>query len=221
MIRAIGYIRRSKAAEANTVSLLEQERQIRQYCHDHNAELVDLITHDGVSGANRTRWLAITRAVQEHGASMVVAYHQDRLSRDTSGLLENLRALNAAGVAVHEVGVGLVDIVRPVSKLTVTMRAAFDEFYRDVIRDKTKGALAYRKATGQRWTRYAPFGHCWQGGQLVPEPEEARAVVLLQSAALLGLGVRDAYKYVRHHGYTGRLSRMTVWRCMQRVKSDQ
>ena len=218
---AIGYIRRSKKAEDNTVSLLEQERQIRLYCESKGMVLGAIVTHNGVSGAKRERWTEIRSMVEQHQARAVVTYNQDRLSRDGAGLLDNIRRLAAIGVEVHEVGVGHMNIRKPISKLTIAMRGAMDEFYRDVIREKTADALRYRKDQSQRYTRQPPFGFAFEAGRMVSDPEESRALGIIKSGALAGLGARKVIRRLQSSGYEGRQSVFVIHQLVKKFQTER
>ena len=219
-MKAIGYIRRSKKAEDNTISLLEQERQVREYCSAMGFECAAIVAHNGVSGANRGRWLDINTAVVLHAAKAIVVYNLDRLSRDAVGLLENLRLMALAGLTVHEVGQGPLDLRQAAGKLSIGVRGLVDEFFRDVIKQKTTDAIRYRKDQGRRYCHHAPFGSRWEGGRIVEDVEEQRALKLMQSARALGLGVQSTVRFLRHHDYRGRLSTMTVYRCMKNIEKQ-
>lgn len=213
---ALGYLRRSKKSDAKTVSLLEQQRQVERYCKEHSFDLVGVIEDDGVSGAKRSRWPRILSAIIEKRARVLVVYNQDRLARDNAGLMDNLRQLTDSGIEVHDVSAGLMDIGKSVPKLMVQMRGAFDEFYRDVIREKTTDALRYRKDNHQRWNCNAPFGWQWSEGKLATCPAEQRALRMIQENA--HLGARKLVRLIATPGYEGRISVSTVHRILGKMR---
>ncbi len=202
-MQAVGYIRRSKKSEKGTVSLEEQAEQITSYCAKQNFQLAGIVRHDGISGAKRSRFYEIRTAIQQHNASVLVIYNLDRLARDAVALLDNLRRLAVEGVGVHEVSTGKLDLNRSASKLTIGVRGLMDEFFRDVISEKTSDALRYKKEHGQKYTRIPPFGYCYQEGCLVIDQAEQEALSFLRTCRL---SVRQARAALLATGFSGRSS---------------
>jgi site-specific DNA recombinase len=89
-VTALGYVRRSKASEASTVSLEDQEVRIANYCQAQGWTLAEVLVDDGVSGGRRDRLQRIQAALRRHRAHVVVCYHLDRVARDVAALLDTL-----------------------------------------------------------------------------------------------------------------------------------
>ncbi|HET7833196.1 MAG TPA: recombinase family protein [Gallionella sp.] len=85
------------------------------------------------------------------GDSLVVA-KLDRLGRDTLDVIATIEALIARGVSVIVLGLGVLDS-SPTSRLTLTMLAAISQFERELIGERTKAALAVKKANGVKLGR--------------------------------------------------------------------
>lgn len=215
MTTAIGYVRRSKKSDANTISLQEQEERIREYCQKENLECVAIVQHDGISGTKRKRFDVIESVIQRHDARALVVYHLDRLARDVGGLLDYLRSLSRRAIAVHESsGAGVVDLTGSTGFILTAVKGAFDELFPIIIGEKTTAALARKKAKGLRHSHLPPFGFAYKDNRLIPEPEEQRALAIMNECAKLGISVRKTFEKVRSAQYLGRLSRMTVQRHM-------
>ena len=206
---AVGYVRRSakkrKVAD-NTLSLQEQEKQIREYCQSHEMVLVRVVSHNGISGARRSRFDDINSAVTESGATALVVYNLDRLARDVGGLLDHIRGLALRGVAVHEVGQGEVDLKNYNKKLLVGVRGLMDEVYRDVISEKTTDVLRTKRELGLRYTNVPPLGYHYQDGKMVEEVEEQRALQVIAACCRNGFGARRIRHALINAGYAGRMS---------------
>jgi DNA invertase Pin-like site-specific DNA recombinase len=69
---ALGYVRRSKASGARTVSLEDQEARIADYCRAQSWTLAEVLVDDGVSGGRRDRLQRIQAALRRHEAGVVV-----------------------------------------------------------------------------------------------------------------------------------------------------
>lgn len=214
----LGYIRRSKKAEENTVSLEEQQSQIENYCVREGLTLISTVCHNGVSGGKRERWDDVHAAIAEHGIKALVYYHQDRMARDAAGLLDNLRILARGGVQVHEVGVGLVDITKPNTKLLTTVRAAMDEHYKEIIAEKTSHALARLKRQGKRYTHIPPLGYCYRDGSIVADPLEQVALRIIERCGAQRFGARRTRAELKRQGYSGRMSLGAVHKQLQSIK---
>ena len=206
---AVGYVRRSakkrKVADP-TMSLQEQERQIREYCAQHAMSLARVVSHNGISGARRSRFDDINRAVSETNATALVVYNLDRLARDVGGLLDHIRGLALRGVAVHEVGQGPVDLKNYNKKLLVGVRGLMDEVYRDVISEKTTDVLRSKRELGLRYTNVPPLGYRYQDGKMVEEVEEQRALQVIAACCRNGFGARRIRHALIETGYAGRMS---------------
>jgi len=216
--KAIGYIRRSKKSEAATVSLQEQSQQISRYCFAHEFELVQVISHDGVSGTKRERFKDIEVALALSQAKVLVIYNLDRLARDGDGLMGYLKLLHKRGTDVHETSSGRINLDKALERFTVSVRGAVDEMYAGIISEKTKDALRYKREQGQRYTNLPPFGSAYRDGLLIVHPEEQRALELIQSYRALGLGARRAQKALQKTGYQGRMGVSTLHRLLRSLQ---
>lgn len=172
---ALGYARKSKKSEARSVSLAEQEAQIRAYCQTQGWRLAEVLTDDGVSGGRRDRLQRVQAAVRQHRAGVVVVYHADRFARDLAGLLDTLRAWAKRGVALHVVGRGLVEVQTASGYLVNGVEGLMAEHYRLLIGEKTRDALARLKAQGRRYSGERPYG--WGDPAEAAQLERVHAVL--------------------------------------------
>src|SRR5262249_24378042 len=101
MIVAVGYVRRSHAADDRSVSLAAQREAIERYATEKGWILAALVEHDGVSGGKRSRFGQLDAVIKAHGARIVVAYSIDRLGRDAVGLMSWLAAVDKRKVECH------------------------------------------------------------------------------------------------------------------------
>ena len=211
----MGYIRRSKKAEENTVSLDAQLSAIRRYCDNHGLTLVETITHNGISGTKRARFAEIERLVKVNEAKAIVVYNLDRLGRDTIGILNHFQFAQAAGVTIHETTTRPIDISTPVGELQTSIRAALDGFYVKVIKVKTRDALAELKKQGRRYTRCAPFGYEWSGAGMVENEEEQKALKVIEQCRGAGYGRVRTLRALQAAGYRGRGSGSTIQKLLE------
>jgi len=174
---ALGYVRRSHESTERTVSLAAQRAAITRYAAEQGWDLVDVISHDGVSGGKRTRFDAIDVALKQHGAKVVIVYAMDRAGRDVVGLLSWLERAQRAGVQLHAVGKGLVETRAASGFLINAVEAAVAEHLRRNAGERTAAALRHLREKGRRWTRTAPYGFTWTpDGRCVVDPVEAAMI---------------------------------------------
>lgn len=151
-MQAIGYIRVSTEEQAQSgLGLEAQERILRAYCEAKEVPLDDVLVDAGYSGKdlNRPGIVELLRRVREGRVTTVVTVKIDRLSRrviDTLNIVETLRQHDTAIVFVQEA----IDTTAAAGKAMLTVIAAFAEMERNYISERTRSALAAKKARGER-----------------------------------------------------------------------
>lgn len=174
-MRAVGYVRvSSKEQKEEGVSLDAQEERIRMYAQLRGLELDEMLVDGAVSAGkpleSRPQGQALLSAIQSGEVSTVIACKLDRLFRDTIECLSVLEAWEEQGVGLHLIDVGgqALDTTSAMGKFFVTMLAALAEMERNRIRERTREALAHKKANGER------VGHIPYGWSLVANDEHHR-----------------------------------------------
>lgn len=138
----------------------------------------------GVSGGSklseRPGLLEAFRALRELGAGLLVVAKRDRLARDAWVSLSIERDVAGAGARIQAAD-GAGNGVTPEDKFMRTMLDGAAEHVRDVIRARTKAALAVKRARGQR-TGSVPFGSrvAADGVHLEPLPSEQAVIRVVQ-----------------------------------------
>ena len=151
-MQTIGYIRVSTEEQAQSgLGLEAQERMLRAYCEAKGIPLDDLLVDAGYSGKdlNRPGIAELLRRVRERRVATVMTVKIDRLSRrviDTLNIVETLRQHDTAIVFVQEA----IDTTTAAGKAMLTVIAAFAEMERNYISERTRAALAAKKARGER-----------------------------------------------------------------------
>ena len=151
MAKVIGYVRVSTTEQADSgLGLAAQEQAIRDACERKSDELVRIVTDAGLSGksvAGRPALMALLDELDAGDADGLVAAKLDRVSRsviDTANLLDRAGkrgwTLNLLDVAV--------DTSTPGGELYANMLAAFAQHERRLIGERTKAALAAKRAQG-------------------------------------------------------------------------
>ena len=116
---------------------------------------------------------------------MVIAPKLDRLFRSALDALKVVEDLKKRGVALHLLDLGGDISGNGLSKLFLTIAAAFAEAERDRIRERIGQVKADQKARGRYLGGKVPFGfRRGEGGELVPheaEQEGIREIVALRA----------------------------------------
>jgi DNA invertase Pin-like site-specific DNA recombinase len=153
--KVVGYVRVSTDEQADSGAGLEAQRQaIRTECERRGWELVG-IEEDAASGKsiNGRRGLraAIVMLERKEADALLVA-KLDRLSRslmDFAGLMERAHRKGWALVAL-DLG---VDTTTPQGEMMANVMATFAQFERRLIGQRTREALAIKKAQGVKLGR--------------------------------------------------------------------
>lgn len=80
---------------------------------------------------------------------VLVVTKLDRLGRNSMDVRATVEALAAAGVRVHCLALGGVDLTSAAGKMTMSVIAAVAEFERDLLVERTQAGLARAKAEGK------------------------------------------------------------------------
>lgn len=153
--RVIGYIRVSTEEQADSRAGLEAQRAaILAEAERRGWKLVEVIEDAGYSGKNLKRpgIQAALEALQSRRADTLVVAKLDRLSRsllDFAGLMDKATRERWALVAL-DLG---VDTTSPAGEAMANVLATFAQFERRLIGQRTREALATKKAQGVRLGR--------------------------------------------------------------------
>lgn len=174
-----GYTRVSTQAQADEGESLEvQRRQIEGWCHMHALALDHVFIERGVSGSVKVHkrpcggrmWHAL------QPGDVVVAAKLDRLFRSALDALQSVEELKAKGVSLVLLDLDGDISGNGLSKLFLTIVAAFAEAERDRIRERVSQTKKDQKNRGRYLGGKTPFGYRVVDGALVEVPEE-RAMI--------------------------------------------
>jgi DNA invertase Pin-like site-specific DNA recombinase len=175
-----GYCRVSTLKQANEGESLDvQRRQIEGYALMHALTLADVLIEEGVSGSipveDRPVGGALFAKLQR--GDIVIAAKLDRLFRSALDALKVVESLKGRGVKLHLLDLGGDIAGNGISKLFLTIAAAFAEAERDRIRERISQVKADQKARGRFLGGARPFGYLrGDAGELVPHESEQAAI---------------------------------------------
>lgn len=170
--KAYGYVRVSTDEQAlNGLSLRAQKSRIKSYAQAHGLKLVKIYEDKGISGRNMERpgLQELLQAVKNKECESVIIYRLSRLSRSTRDLLLLIEELFIQGntqlISVHE----HIDTKTAMGRFLLTIMGALAQMERELISERTKAALRFKKAQGERLGS-PPYGYEWNKEQQVLEP---------------------------------------------------
>jgi len=172
-------------------SLDNQEARIRAYAESQEWNLVHIYREEGESGktTKRPQLEALVGGVSGHLLfDVVLVYKVDRLTRRQRDLWNILQVFEINNVAFKSVTEPF-DTTTAQGKAFLGMLAVFAQLERDTIAERTKDALAHKKANGEP-VGAPPYGYRMENGKLVEDEEE-----ISDLAFMVHLRVDDGYTY--------------------------
>lgn len=206
---AVGYVRVSTQGQAQDgVSLDAQAERIRAWCAANGYTLVALHADEGISGGRAHNRPGLRAAVADacaHKAALV-AYSLSRVARSTQDALQIAANLDKAGADL----VSLTEQINTTSaagKMVFRMLAVLAEFERDVIAERTRSAMAYKRSRGERISRDAAYGYRLEGGRVEPDAAEQQTVRLVVQLHAAGASLRAIARHLDAAGIRPRTGR--------------
>lgn len=176
MQKAIGYIRVSTQGQADEgVSLAAQRAKIEAWCIANDMELAAVFQDAGISGGSMAGRDGLHAAMKATTKGMaLVAYSISRLARSTKDMLAIAETLDRKGADLVSL-TEKIDTTTAAGRMVFKMLAVLADFERDQIGERTKMALAHKKANGEVYAP-VPFGYEAIEGRLVTVKREAKIV---------------------------------------------
>jgi putative DNA-invertase from lambdoid prophage Rac len=200
-----GYCRVSTMKQANEGESLDvQRRQIEGYALMQGLALDDVVVEEGVSGSIPVaeRPAAGSLFANLTKGDVVIAPKLDRLFRSALDALKVVEDLKKRGVALHLLDLGGDISGNGLSKLFLTIAAAFAEAERDRIRERIGQVKADQKARGRYLGGKMPFGfRRGTAGDLIPDEGEQEAIREMVSLRAQGRPLRAIADAVRAKGH--------------------
>lgn len=153
-MKVIGYLRVSTEEQARSGLGMEAQRERIASEADRRGWQVDWITDDGFTAATLDR-PGIARALADlraHSADALVVAKLDRLSRSLLDFAGLMARAQSEGWEVVALDLG-VDTSTPQGQLMANVMASFAAYERELIRQRTRDALAALKRRGVRLGR--------------------------------------------------------------------
>jgi len=202
-MKAIGYVRVSTQGQADEgVSLEAQKAKIEAWCLANDYELVGIHEDAGISGTKSDRE-GLQTALESAGNGMaLVVYSLSRLTRSTKDMLdmaEKLEKRSTDLVSLTE----KIDTTTAAGRMVFRMLAVLNEFEREQVGERTKAALAHKKAIGEKYAP-VPFGYRELEGRLVEVEQEAKLVAQILRRREQGHTLMSIADWLNNQGIEGK-----------------
>ena len=214
-MKALAYLRVSRAEQVDGVSLEAQEAAVRAYCTLRGLDLVDILVDPGVSAgtplADRPVGGELVAALERGDGQAVVATKLDRLFRDAVDCLEMTRRWDGQGASLHLIDLGgqAIDTSSAIGRFFLTVMAGAAEMERTLIRERIQGALDHKRAKGER-IGHIPFGCTVAADGVLLEVEDVEVLTVERMRALRSDGFSVRRTAVALNG-EGLLNRGRPW----------
>lgn len=192
-MKAIGYIRVSTTGQAEEgVSLEAQRAKIEAYCLANDVDLVAVHVDAGISGKRADNRPALCEALDQvcREKGVLVVYSLSRLARSTKDTIAIAERLEKAGADLASLS-EKIDTTSAAGKMVFRMLAVLAEFERDLVSERTRGALQHKIAKGERCGKVRfGFAVADDGKTLVPVAAEQDVIRLIKELRADGMSFR-------------------------------
>lgn len=217
-----GYTRVSTMRQADDgLSLDVQRRQIEGYAHMHGWELAEVVVEEGVSGSKPITQRPAGGALfaRLKAGDIVIAAKLDRCFRSAVDALTVVEDLKGRGIKLHLLDLGGDISGNGLSKLFLTIAAAFAEAERDRIIERVAQIKEDQRAQGRFLGGARPFGFEVVDGALVPNAAEQGAIAKMQAMKAEGRSLRDIASAMKAEGFN--VSHVSVARILRDAAPEQ
>ncbi len=195
-MQAIGYVRCSTHEQADSgLGLDAQAQRIRAYCTLKDLQLIDIIEDAGVSGgkplASREGGQRLLDLIRRKRAAVVVMLKLDRMFRNAGDCLTTVERWEKSGVSLHiaDLGGNAIDTTSAAGRFMLVVLAGAAEMERNLTRERTRSAMAVKRANGQR-VGAVPYGHGLAGDGATLVPLEAEQTVIRDIRTMRSRGMK-------------------------------
>jgi site-specific DNA recombinase len=206
---AIGYIRVS--TQEQRLGPKGQAKELERWAKGEGVRLLAIFVDHGVSGArplpDRPALLAALAAVSDLGAGVIVASKRDRVARDVTVAAGIEIMVTKAGATLRTAD-GTSDAKGSAGLLMRGLHDLLAGWEREVIRERTRAALAVKRARGER-VGTVPYGFrlAADGVQLEADPAETATLAKIGRMRAAGLSLRAIVGELEADGTPARAGR--------------
>lgn len=202
-MKAVAYLRVSTASQAEEgVSLEAQEARIRAWALAMDAQIVGVYRDMGISGSRADNRPGLQAAIEQacKVKAALVVYSLSRLCRSTRDAINIAERLDKSGADLVSLS-EKIDTTSASGRMIFRMLAVLAEFERDQIAERTRAALAHKRAKGEV-TGAIPFGFevAEDGTRIRPVRSEQVTLQLIQRLLAEGRSQRQVVSDLNQQG---------------------
>ena len=218
-MKALGYTRCSTQEQSDSgLGLDAQAERIRAYSALKGLDLVEIVTDAGVSGgkplASRTGGSRLLKALRGHRAGAVVMLKLDRGFRNARDCLATVEQWEKSRVALHVVDLGgnAIDTTSAAGRFMLVVLAGAAEMERNLTRERTRSAMAVKRANGQR-VGSIPYGYDLgdDGATLVPSESEQAVIRDIRAMRVDGMTLKRIANTLTEREVPTKTGRSKCW----------
>jgi site-specific DNA recombinase len=212
------YLRVSTAGQAaEGVSLEAQEARARKWAEANGYEVAGLHCDAGISGKRTENRPGLQAALAEvcRTKGALIVYSLSRLARSTRDAINIAERLEKAGADLVSLS-EKIDTTSAAGKMLFRMLAVLAEFERDLISERTKGALAHMASLGRR-VGEIPYGRrlAEDGLHLLENPAEQHVLRTIRKLKKRGSTWAQVAEEMNRRRLVTKKGRPWTWRTAQ------
>lgn len=188
------YTRQSLDSSGEGLAVARQEEACRQYAAERGWTVVALLSDNSISATTGKRRPGF-EAVLTHPVRQVIVWHQDRLLR----VSKDLERVLEAGLTVHAVQAGTLDLSTPTGKAVARTVAAWTTYEGEQKAARQRLANAQRAKDGKAPAGRRAFGY---GADGTVREDEAQMVGWLYQEVLRGASLKGLARTLNDKGFT-------------------
>jgi len=204
----IGYIRVSTTEQATEgVSIDAQKEKIEAYCKACDLELAGIEVDAGFSAGTLERpgFKSALDALKAGKAHALLITKLDRLTRSLRDWTMLIETLFVSGrhslISVSD----SIDTRTASGRLVLNILVSVAQWEREIIRERTKEALAYKRHQGERYSGRAPYGYQFgDDNRLIVNKTEQLALQVARRLRNTGMPLRKISKALAQRGHLSR-----------------
>jgi DNA invertase Pin-like site-specific DNA recombinase len=202
-IKAAVYCRISSDVSGEALGVARQEADARKLCADLGWEVAEVFCDNDRSAYSRKprpRYLAMLQAIRDRRVNGVVAWHPDRLHRQTRELVSFIDLVTDHRIEVQTVTAGRYDLTTPSGRLNARLLGSVGEFESEHKSERIRRKLQENAAQGKHHGGSRPYG--WLKDRVTIDPDEAKAVREASRLVLGGESIKGTARALNAAGYT-------------------
>jgi DNA invertase Pin-like site-specific DNA recombinase len=152
MSRILGYCRVSTGMQTTD----NQRKEILDYAHTKKMAIDKIVEIEVSSTKDKKERLIDETLEQLKKGDILIVTKLDRLGRSTIEVLQIIEDIKNKGIQLHIIKDGIIvdgSDTSPINQMIITLLTGFAQMERSFISERTKSALAQRKASGVKLGR--------------------------------------------------------------------